>query len=148
MDPKYHAAESLDPKFLPIILRGDYSLSSCCRTDACHGEIDSSRQSSFVSVSLVDVHGSPARIKASIMTLGGQCRLSAACFQQLKIPSREFHLTHQTLKSSFLRSIQKMSKMRAEQSPKSPSSDETPSQKQDPLERRRLQNRLSQRNHR
>lgn len=36
--------------------------------------------------------------------------------------------------------------MRAE--PESPNSDENPSQKQDPLERRRLQNRLSQRNHR
>lgn len=38
--------------------------------------------------------------------------------------------------------------MRAEQPVKSPSSDEAPTQKQDPLERRRLQNRLSQRNHR
>ncbi|KAJ5980925.1 hypothetical protein N7481_008223 [Penicillium waksmanii] len=38
--------------------------------------------------------------------------------------------------------------MRAEISSKSTSNDETPSQKQDPLERRRLQNRLSQRNHR
>ncbi|KAJ5222073.1 uncharacterized protein N7469_010960 [Penicillium citrinum] len=38
--------------------------------------------------------------------------------------------------------------MKAEQSSKSPASDETTSQKQDPLERRRLQNRLSQRNHR
>ncbi|KAJ5182497.1 hypothetical protein N7492_000113 [Penicillium capsulatum] len=38
--------------------------------------------------------------------------------------------------------------MRAEPTPESPQSDENPSQKQDPLERRRLQNRLSQRNHR
>lgn len=38
--------------------------------------------------------------------------------------------------------------MRAEPNPESPNSDENPSQKQDPLERRRLQNRLSQRNHR
>ncbi|KAJ5586731.1 uncharacterized protein N7459_002496 [Penicillium hispanicum] len=38
--------------------------------------------------------------------------------------------------------------MRAESRPDSPNREETPSQKQDPLERRRLQNRLSQRNHR
>ncbi|KAJ5089073.1 hypothetical protein N7532_007757 [Penicillium argentinense] len=38
--------------------------------------------------------------------------------------------------------------MRVEPPAESPRNDETPSQKQDPLERRRLQNRLSQRNHR
>lgn len=78
MDPKYHVAESLDLKSLPIVLREDYWLSACCRTNACHGEIDSNRQSSFVSVSLVGMHGSPACIKTNIMTLGDQCQSPAA----------------------------------------------------------------------
>jgi hypothetical protein len=38
--------------------------------------------------------------------------------------------------------------MKAEKTPESPNSDDSPGQKEDPLERRRLQNRLSQRNHR
>lgn len=38
--------------------------------------------------------------------------------------------------------------MKAGKPPKSPNSDDSLDQKEDPLERRRLQNRLSQRNHR
>jgi hypothetical protein len=38
--------------------------------------------------------------------------------------------------------------MKTEKPPESPNSDDSSVQKEDPLERRRLQNRLSQRNHR